>query len=194
MDPSWIPFSALIVGPTNSGKSRFVVDQLYGPFRFKFDKIVLICPTLVHDKIYHRIDENDRRMFPITCKQHEVEMCLKIVKIFLEGTKSLVILDDCAASKDVKGNTGELVNLAYSARPIGISVWVVNQKYTAITTDFRQNSAVLVLFYTPSAKTMKAIFDDWAGKLSHDEYKGLISKLFSYLVRSSRHPFGVKIS
>ena len=35
MDPSKIPFNALIVGPTNSGKSRFVVDQLYGPFRFQ---------------------------------------------------------------------------------------------------------------------------------------------------------------
>ena len=89
------------------------------------------------------------------------------------------------------------MNLAYSARPIGISVWVVTQKYTAITTDYRQNSAVIALFYTPSAKTMKAIFDDWAGELSHDECKGLISKLkerkFSYLVFSSRHPFGVKL-
>ena len=44
MDPSNIPFNALIVGPTNSGKSNFVVDQIYGPFRGKFDYIVLICP------------------------------------------------------------------------------------------------------------------------------------------------------
>jgi len=116
MDPSLIPFNALIVGPTNSGKSRFVVDQLHGPFRRKFDYIVLICPTVVYNKTY-------------------------------EGTKTLIILDDCAASKDVKGATGELVNLAYSARPIGISVWVVTQKYTAISTDFRQNSAVLVLLH-----------------------------------------------
>jgi len=97
----------------------------------------------------------------------------------------------------VKGATGELVNLAYSARPIGISVWVVTKKYTAITTDFRQNATVLVLFDTPAAEIMKAVFAEWAGELSHDEYKGLISKLkeqkFSYLVFSSRHPFGVKI-
>jgi len=52
MDPSKIPFNALIVGPTNSGKSRFVVDQIYGPFRFKFDYIVLICPTFAHNKTY----------------------------------------------------------------------------------------------------------------------------------------------
>jgi len=68
MDPNWIPFNALIVGPTNSGKSRFLVDQLYGHFRFKFDYIVLICPTFVHNNTYHRIGENIPRMFVITCK------------------------------------------------------------------------------------------------------------------------------
>ena len=55
MDPGKIPFNALIVGPTNSGKSQFVVDQLYGPFRGKFDFIVLICPTFAHNKTYDLI-------------------------------------------------------------------------------------------------------------------------------------------
>ena len=44
---------------------------------------------------------------------------------------------------------------------------------------------------------MKAVFDDWAGELSHDECKDLVSKLkerkFSYLVFSSRHPLGIKL-
>ena len=35
--------------------------------------------------------------------------------MFLEGTNSLIILDDCAASKDVKERTGELVKLGFSA-------------------------------------------------------------------------------
>ena len=184
MDPSKIPFNALIVGPTNSGKSSFVVDQLDGPFRFEFDYIVLICTTFAHNKTYSRIGENDPRMFVITCKQHEVEMFLKI-------------LDDCAASKDVKGRTGELVHLAFSARHIGISVWLLTQKMTGITSSFPENVAAIVFFYTPSAKTTKAIFDDYAGELSQDEYKFLISNLkerkFSYLVFSLRHPYGVKI-
>ena len=169
MDPSQIPFNALIVGPTNSGKSRFVVDQLYGPFRFKFDVIVLICPTFAHNRTYHRIGEKDPRMFVTACEQHEVEMWLKIVRFVFEGTNTLIILDDCAASKDVKGRTGELVHLAFSARHIGISVWVLTQKMTGITSSFRENVAAIVLFYTPSAKTMKAIFDDYAGELSQDE-------------------------
>lgn len=45
MDPSNIPFNTLVVSPTNSGKTQFVVDQLCGPFRGKCDYIVLICPT-----------------------------------------------------------------------------------------------------------------------------------------------------
>jgi len=197
MDPSKIPFNALIVGPTNSGKSRFVVDQIYGPFRGKFDYIVLICPTFAHNKTYHRIGENDPRMDVIMCEQHDVEKWLKLVRWLFEGANTLVILDDCAASKDVKGRTGELVNLAFSARHMSISVWVLTQKLTGITSSFRENVAAIVLFYTPSAKTTKAIFDDYAGELSQDEYKGLVSKLkerkFSYLVFALRHPYGVKL-
>ena len=63
MNISNIPFNALIVGPTNSGKLRFVVGQLYRPFRVKFDYIVLICPTFAHNKTDHRIGEKDPRMF-----------------------------------------------------------------------------------------------------------------------------------
>ena len=172
------------------------MDQLYGPFCFKFDFIVLICPTFAHNRTYTQIGEKDPRMAVITCMQHQVEMWLKIVRFVFEGTNTLIILDDCAASKDVKGRTGELVHLAFSARHIGISVWVLTQKMTAITSSFRENVAAIVLFYTPSAKTTKAIFDDYAGELSQDEYKRLISKLkerkFSYLVFSLRQPYGVK--
>ena len=151
----------------------------------------------LHNKTYHRIDENDPQMFVIICAQHEVENWLKLVSRFFEGTKMLIILDDCTASKDVKGCTGELENLGFSARHIGISIWVLTQKITSVTASFQENVAAIVLFYTPSAKTMKAIFDDYAGELSHDEYKSLISKLkerkFAYLVFPLRYPFGVEL-
>ena len=168
MDSSKLPFNALVVGPTISGKSRFVADQIYGPFRGKFDYVVLICLTFAHNKTYHRIGENDPRMFVIICAQQEVENWLKLVTRFFEGTNTLIILDDCAASKDVKGRTGALVRLGFSAHHIGISVWALTQKITSITASFRQNVAAIVLFYTPSAKTAKAIFDDYACELSQD--------------------------
>jgi len=143
------------VGPNNSHKSRFVVDQIYGPFRFKFNYIMLICPTFAHNKTYHQIGENDPRMDVLVCEQHDVEKWLKLLRWLFEGTNMLIILDDCAASKDVKGHTGELVNLAFSARHMGISIWVLTRRMTGITASFRENMAAIVLFYTPRPRPRK---------------------------------------
>ena len=105
-------------------------------------------------------------MFVKICLQHEVEIWLRLVSFLFEGTNTLIILDDCAASKDVKGRTGQLANLVFSAQPIGISVWVLTQKMTSITASFQENVAAIVLFYTFAAKTTKAIFDDYAGLIT----------------------------
>ena len=81
-----------------------------------------------------------------------VEIWLKIVSWVFEGTNTLIVLDDCAASKDVKGRTGQLVNLGFSARHIGISVWLLKEKLTGITASFRENVAAIVLFAPPQPK------------------------------------------
>ena len=128
MDPGNIPFNALIVGPTNSGKTHFLVNQLCGPFQGKFDYIVLICPTFAHNRTLYRFAERDPCVYVIICEQHHVENWLKVACFYFEGDNTLIILDDCASSKDVKDRTGELVKLAFSARHVGISVWVLAQQ------------------------------------------------------------------
>ena len=121
---------------------------------------------------------------------------MKLVSLFFEGTNTLITLEDCGASKDMKGRTGQVVSLSFYASHIGLSLWVLAQKVTSITASFRENRAAIVLFYTPSGKTTKAIIDDYAGELSQEEYRGLISKLkarkFSYLVFALRFPYGVE--
>ena len=177
MDPRKLPFNALIVGPTNSGKTQYLLNQLRGPFRGKFDYIVLFCPTFVKNKTYEGFVDRDPHIFVIACLQHEIETELRVASYFFAGTNTLFILDDCAASKDVKDRTGQLVNLGFSARHDGISVRVLTQQITSIAKPYRDNIAAIVLFYTPSSKTTKAIFEDYAGELTHEEYKELIAKL-----------------
>ena len=196
MDPTNIPFNALIVGPTNSGKTQFLVNQILGPFNGKFDYIVMICPTFAYNRTLYRFGERDPWLYVIICEQHNVETWLKVASFAFEGTNTLIVLDDCAASKDVKGRTGELVEFGFSGRHTGISVWILTQQLTSITKPFRENVAAVVLFYTPSTKTMKAIFEEYAGELSKYELKQMISRIkdreFAHLIFGLRFPFSIK--
>ena len=196
MDPRKLPFNTLIVGPTNSGKTQYLVNQLRGPFNGQFDYIVLFCPTFVKNTTYNHFVDKDPYIFVIVCQQHKIESWLKLASYFFEKTNTLFVLDDCAASKDVKGRTSQLVNLGFSARHAGISVLVLTQQITSIAKPFRENVAAIVLFYTSSGKTTKAIFDDYAGEITRDEYKELIAWLkerkFSHLVFSLRYPYGIQ--
>ena len=47
------------------------------------------------------------RWFVIIFEQHQVESWLNVLSVFFEGTNTLIVLDDCAASEDVKGRTSE---------------------------------------------------------------------------------------
>jgi len=186
MEPLNLPFNSLIVGPTNSGKTQLLVNQLCRAFRGRFDYVVLICRTFAHNRTLYRFAERDPRLYVIICEQHQVEIFLKLASLFFESTNTLIVLDDCAASKHVKGRTGELVKLGFSAQHSGISVWVLTQQLSSISKPFRENVATIVLFYTPSAKTKKAIFEEYAGELSHDKLRQMIARLkerrFAHLI------------
>ena len=76
-------------------------------------------------------------------------------QLFFEGTNTLIVLDDYAASKDFKGRTGQLVNLGFSDRDIGISVWVLTQKLTGITASFRKKRCDYRSFLHPLSQNHK---------------------------------------
>ena len=44
---------ALIVGKTNSVKTKWALDLLETEYRNGFEAIVIICPTLLKNKTYH---------------------------------------------------------------------------------------------------------------------------------------------
>lgn len=98
--------------------------------------------------------------------------------------------------RDVKQERNELVNLAFSDGHKGISVWILTQQMTSISKPFRKDITSLVLFFTPSKKDMKMIFDDYGGGLSDENKNELINELkkvkYSHLVFSLRHPCGLE--
>lgn len=124
MDPSKIPFNALIVGPRNSGKTQFLVSQPCRPFRDKLEYIVLICPTFAHNKTYYRFAEKDPRFFVVICKQNQVEKWVTVQNHHLfEGTNTLFFLDHCTISKDVKGRTSWSVSASAPGTAVSVCGW-----------------------------------------------------------------------
>ena len=55
--------------------------------------------------------------------------------------------------------------------------------------------AAIVLFYSPSAKTTEAIFEDYGGGLSSEEYKEQMTELKKkfYLVFVLPRSYGIKL-
>ena len=139
--------------------------------------MVLICPTFVHNKTYDRFVDHDSRIFVTGCQQEEVGLWLKLSSHSFQGMNTLIILDNCATSKDVKGRTGQLASLGFLARNGGISIWVLTQQITSIAKSFRENVATTVLLYNPLGKTMTDIFEDYIGELCPQEHKELMAEL-----------------
>ena len=142
-----------------------------------FEYIFLICPTYNWNKTYQEWEYKDsERFYPIPCDQNSVDDFLKYIMDNFKGTKSLIILDDCASTQSVKNHTSELVNLAFSARHYGFSTIVIAQQFTSIAKPYRENIAKLVTFYNPSKKDMQAITDDFLN-VEKEEIKDIVQKL-----------------
>ena len=74
---------------------------------------------------------------------------------------ALLILDECAVSKDLKIRSNNFISLGFSGRHDGISVWVLTQQLTSISKPFRENVACIIVFNNPSQVGTKTLFEEY---------------------------------
>ena len=191
-----IPFNMIITGPTNCGKTEYLIKQLREPFRKVFEYIVLICPTYAKNRTYRGFAHGDKRFFilsPDASNLDEITSLLTDVSLLFSGTNTLLILDDCAVSKDLKQRSNKFIDLAFSGRHDGLSVWVLTQQLTSIAKPFRENVSCVVTFHNPSQVGMKTLFDDYGGDLDIETRKKFMKLLkterYSRLCLCLRYPF-----
>ena len=193
-----IPFHCIITGPTNCGKTQYLIEQLRGPFKGVFDYIVLICPTYEKNKTYEGFGENDPRLLvvsPDASNCDEINDLLEHCTTLFSDTNTLLVLDDCAVSKDLKKRLNQFINLGFSGRHIGLSVWVLTQQLTSIAKPFRENVACVVAFHNPSQIGTKTLFEDYGGDLDVDTRKKFVdilkSERYSKICFCLRYPFHI---
>ena len=193
------PHNMLISGITNCGKTHFVLDLLETEYKDFFNKIILFCPTYISNKTYERewinksIDKENFIVFPPDVVKDNLNECLKIAtETFKNNGNVLFLIDDCANLHDVKKKKSELCNLAFSGRHLGISVWVINQKYNSVVKDFRENIRFLVLFYNKDRQSLKDALDEnnIIDKDDRDSYINELKKIKgSKLLLRLEHPY-----
>ena len=190
-----LPFHCIITGPTNCGKTKYLIEKLRSTYRFVFQYIILICPTYVRNKTYHGFANGDKR-FIVLCppqEEDEINNLLEDIEIVFSGTKTLVILDDCAFTKDLKQRSNRFISLAFSGRHQNISLWVLTQQLTSIAKPFRENVACIISFFSPNKMANQTLFDEFAGDLSPEmkkEFKNILKlEKYSRVCFCLRHPY-----
>ena len=147
---------------TACGKTHYLLNILEQDYKNHFEYIFIVCPTLEDNKTYQNWKYlNDPDVFELACAHDEVEKILQDIVNFAKNTNSLIILDDCAACKDVKNRTSELVKLGFHGRHIGLSTIVITQQLTSIAKPYRMNISKLVTFYNACKDDTKYIFNNY---------------------------------
>jgi len=161
-----IPFNLLVVGMTEIGKSYFILDLLEKEFKNKFHNVVIFCPTIEFNKTYQKrpFIEKDKNLYiyPPNKVEEDLNFCLEdtINEFKSQESQTLFILDDIANLWQAKNKATRLTELAFSGRHVGISVWLLTQKYNAICKDFRENCKHHIVFTCNDQLSIDQIFKE----------------------------------
>ena len=87
----------------------------------------------------------------------------------------------------------KFIDLAFSGRHFGLSLWVLTQQLTSTAKPFRDNVGRIIAFYSPNEKSMKILFEEYDGNIDIGIKNNMLEKLksepCSIICFSLRHPY-----
>ena len=142
------PHSALVCGQTNCGKTVFILNLLEGHYCGCFKHIVILCPTVLHNKTYKGCSWiwSDPEVYIVDPGERLHDYLRAFYQAFA-GEPTLYIIDDCAATKALTKKKDMLSELAFSGRHAEVSIWVLTQKYNSVLKDLREMTRWVALFH-----------------------------------------------
>ena len=109
------PHNALFVAPTGVGKSHLALNLLEREYLNHFDFIVILCPSLQYNKMYHQCQWYNTApdIIQIEPGNHLYDYIEKISNL-LAGSKTLFLINDIIANKTLNKQRQPLLALAIS--------------------------------------------------------------------------------
>ena len=155
------PHTALFVAPTGVGKTQLALDLLESEYLNHFNFIIIICPTLAHNKTYkHRgwvwYDSDVITIEPGNQLHYLIE---KISKL-LAGSKTLFLSDDIIANEALNKRRQPLLELAISGRHRNHSLWLLTQSYTAVHNIIRRKAKMIYIWYPKNRTDLNVIHEE----------------------------------
>ena len=125
-------------------KNSFLLE---GPYRGFFKHIVVLCPTVRHNKTYQQCPWiwTDPEVYLLDPGERLHDYSRAFYHVFM-GEPTLYIIDDCSASTALT-KKNMLSMLAFSGRHAEQSVWVLTQKYNSVLKDLREQTCWVCLFH-----------------------------------------------
>ena len=153
--------TALFSGPTNSGKTKKVLNLIEQEYRDHFENIIILCPTIRWNETYRttpwiRIDDG---IFIIEPQDKLFEWIGFLSKLFA-GQVTLFIVDDIISDETLDRKRQPLLELAISGRHRGHSLWLLTQSYTAIPKNLRRQKKMLFVWYPNEKSDLKTIDEE----------------------------------
>ena len=155
------PHTALFSGPTNSGKTKKVLNLIEQEYRDHFENIIILCPTIRWNETYRTTPwiRSDDGIFIIEPKDKLFEWIGFLSKLFA-GQVTLFIVDDIISDETLDKKRQPLLELAISGRHRGHSLWLLTQSYTAIPKNLRRQKKMLFVWYPNEKSDLKTIDEE----------------------------------
>ena len=143
-------------GPTGWGKTHLILELIEKEYGKHFDYIIMICPTLRCNKIYHTKvwTKHDDKVWLIEPKDKLYQMIKKLSQLLVRS-ETLFIIDDIIADKSLDKRRQYLLELAISVRHCNHYSWLLTQPYSAIPKNIRRQSKVIFVWYLRKGQILR---------------------------------------
>ena len=178
-EPSFVNY---IVGKRNSGKSYLLIQMLLSKdcFKGKFDEVIIINPTIDYDEKYKVIK------FSRVYTEFSLELLESLISEFeskrleKKDHKVLLILDDCISQADFKNNmaTHPLNTMAVNGRHWGLSLVILSQKWSAISSYIRAQLDYIILFEFKNHYEIDMLYKEF-GVGTKEEFRKFLEDLYT---------------